>query len=140
MAPESKGITCQSLARSHREVDVTGMKNLHHLLAGPRFQNVMLGLGVGTMALVAVWTLSPSSTLAANNADRPADFVDLGTLTDQTLSIRVHPGAFGPSYDVLDETGMLVGHFKSEFELIAAFSVPAPSQQLADVPTIDDLD
>lgn len=119
------------------------MKTLQHLLARPRFQNVILSLGVVMLALMAVWTLNPSSTLAANDADRTAGFRDLGTLTDQTLSIRVLPGAFGSfgsSYDVLDETGVLVGHFKSEFELIAAFTIPAPSQQIAVVPAIDDLD
>ena len=116
------------------------MKTLQHLLASARFQNVMLGLGVIALTLTATWTLNPSSTLAANDADRTAGFRDLGTLTDQTLSIRVLPGSFGPSYDVFDETGILVGHFENEFELIAAFTTPAPSQQIAVVPTIDDLD
>ncbi|MDA0295852.1 MAG: hypothetical protein O3A19_00220 [Planctomycetota bacterium] len=118
------------------------MKNLDFMTADARFQKVMLGLGVVALALGVFWTVNPSSTLATveGSFDRTSDPVDLGTLSGQTLSIRVISGPFGPGYEVLDENGTLVGRFESEYQLIAAFSVPAPSQQLADVPTIDDWD
>ncbi len=116
------------------------MKNLDDLLTDSRFHKVMLGLGVVAVTLVAVWTASPRATLAETSVKPTARPVDLGTLTGQTLSIRVFPGPFGPGYDVLDDSGSLIASFDSEYELIAAFSVPAPSRQLADVPTLDELD
>ncbi|MDG2021965.1 MAG: hypothetical protein P8J59_08450 [Phycisphaerales bacterium] len=116
------------------------MKNLDDLVTDSRFHKVMLGLGVIAVTLVAVWTASPQATLAETGDAAAAGPVDLGTLTGQTLSIRVFPGRFGPSYEVLDDSGSLVASFESEYELIAAFSVPPPSEQLADVPTLDELD
>ncbi|MDE0888005.1 MAG: hypothetical protein OSA40_00965 [Phycisphaerales bacterium] len=116
------------------------MTNFDHLLADSRIHKAMLGFGVVALALVAVWTTAPSTTLAETGVDRTAGPIGLGTLHGQALSIRVVPGPFGPGYEVLDNTGSLVGTFENEYQLIAAFSVPAPSRQIADVPTIDEMD
>ncbi len=125
---------------SRREADAFRMKILDDLMTNSRFHKVMLGLGVIAVTLVAVWTASPQATLAETSDAPKAGPVDLGTLTGQTLSIRVFPGPFGPAYDILDDSGSLIASFESEYELIAAFSVPPPSEQLADVPTLDELD
>ena len=132
--------TRRSMAGARPEADALRMKNLDDLLTDSRFHKVMLGLGVVAVTLVAVWTASPRAILAETSVKPTARPVDLGTLTGQTLSIRVFPGPFGLGYDVLDDSGSLIASFDSEYELIAAFSVPAPSQQLADVPTLDELD
>jgi hypothetical protein len=116
------------------------MNTFHHLLADSRIHKAMLGFGVVALALVAIWTTAPSTTLAETGVDRMAGPVDLGTLHGQELSIRVVPGPFGPGYEVFDKTGSLVGSFESEYQLTAAFSIPAPSRQIADVPTIDEMD
>ncbi|MAD19411.1 MAG: hypothetical protein CMJ52_04215 [Planctomycetaceae bacterium] len=90
-------------------------------------------------SMIVAWGVQPDSTTAddfANHMGPP----DLGTLVGQQLSMRVIPGPGGPGYEILDAEGVPVGRFQNQFEMIAAFDVPRPSSQLAEVATYDPYD
>lgn len=99
----------------------------------------MMAVAAVTTSLLVAWGIRPD-TSNADDYVYPTKAPDLGTLIGQELSLRVIPGPHGPGYEVLDESGISVGRFKNEFEMIAAFNVVAPSRQLADVPPYDPYD
>ena len=113
--------------------------HLHRLREDPRLFRPLLAVAAVMTSFLVAWGVRPDTTTADDFAS-PTTPPDLGTLIGQELSLRVIPGPNGPAYEVLDESGISVGRFKNEFEMIAAFNVPAPSTQLADVPTYDAID
>ena len=111
----------------------------HRLRRDPRVFRPLVAVAAVTTSLLVAWGVRPDTTTADDFAPAMTP-PDLGTLIGQELSLRVIPGPNGPGYEVLDESGIPVGRFKNEFEMIAAFNVPAPSTQLADVPPYDAFD
>ena len=114
-------------------------KYLHRLRRDPRAFGSMVAAAAVTTSLLVAWGVRPDTTTADDFAAKIGP-PDLGTLIGQELSIRVTPGPYGPGYEVLDAAGTVVGKFESQYEMIAAFDVAAPSSQLADVPSYDPYD
>ena len=116
------------------------MQNLlHRLHTDRRVFRPLVAVAAVTMSLLIVWGVQPDTTTADDFA-APIGPPDLGTLVGQKLSLRVIPGPYGPGYEVLDAAGVVVGRYDNQYEMIAAFDVPAPSTQLADVPPYDAFD
>lgn len=115
------------------------IKFFHRLRYDPRFFGPLVAIAAVTTSLLVAWGVQPNVT-TADDVTVPIGPPDLGTLMGQELSIRVFPGPYGPGYEVLDASGIVVGRFESQYEMIAAFDVPAPATQLADVAPYDAFD
>ena len=115
------------------------LKFFHRLYTDPRVFRPMVAVAAVATSFLVAWGVRPDATTSGDFA-APIGPPDLGTLVGQELSIRVTPGPYGPGYEVLDASGIVVGKFESQYEMIAAFDVPAPSSQLADVPSYDPYD
>ena len=113
--------------------------SFHRLHEDPRVFRPLVAVAAVTTSFLIAWGVRPDTTTADDFAV-PIGPPDLGTLVGQELSLRVIPGPFGPGYEVLDASGIVVGRFDNQYEMIAAFDVPAPSTQLTDVPPYDAFD